>query len=152
MKKITSIIAIAAFVAVSVAGMTGVSAQTMSTMPTLYNQYGAAVNVASNVSLVAGWYYLAPGAAPANQVYYYGNGTYYQASTGTYGGSVGDPYGTANVSLSYVSPVGTPGLPNTGAGGGFVLAWSILFLSGLVTAAGIVYLVKARQGLVPKLQ
>ena len=113
MKKITSAFVSIAFLAASV-GMTAASAQTTATMPILYSQTGSAVNVASNTSLSAGWYYLQSNGSSASQVYYYGNGTYYNANTGQYGGSVGDPNGTAGVSLNYTS---TPGIPNTGAGG-----------------------------------
>lgn len=149
MKKITSILTIAAFFAVNVAGLTSVSAQSTATMPVLYNQNGIAVNTTSNTVLAAGWYYLAPGGAMANQVQYFGNGTFYQPSNGTYGGSVGDPYGTAGVSLNYVLPSMTPSVPNTGAGGTSALTWVTLALSALVAAGGLAYLVTAKHNYTP---
>lgn len=156
MKKIrtTSLLTIAAFLAYSVTALTSVNAQTVATMPTLYNQSGVAVNNMTNTYLSAGWYYLAPGAQASNQVYYYGNGTYYNANTQLYGGSVNDPNGTAGVSLGYVNSVNVnaPGIPNTGAGGNSTMVWTTLVLSGLVTAAGLAYLVNARKNLSLKTQ
>ena len=48
-----------------------------------YNQSGQAIN-SSGTSEPAGYYYLSNG----NQVYYYGNGTYYDTATETYGGMI----------------------------------------------------------------
>ena len=149
--KSTSIIALAAFFAVSVTAITSVSAQTMATMPTLYNQYGTAVNIATNTSLPAGTYFLAPGDSVTTEVQYYGNGMFYNPSAGIYGGSVNDPNGTAGVSLNYVSSVeNAPGIPNTGAGGESVAVWMTLIASGLVVLGGLAYLLNARQSLVLK--
>ena len=153
--KSTSIAVLAAILAVSMTAIGSASAQTAATMPTLYNQYGQSVNVASNTSLAAGWYYLAPGAVASTQVDYLGNGMYYNPTTQLYGGSVNDPSGTAGVALDYVSSVeNVPGIPNTGAGGEALAAWTLLVLSGMVAGAGIVYLAyarnSARKGLVLK--
>ncbi len=122
----------------------------MATMPTLYNSSGQPVNVNTTGPLAAGYYYLAPGAQ--HQVYYYGNGVYYDPSTGTYGGSsVYDPNGTAGVSLGYSAAVtsadyvsGTPGVPNTGMGGEATATWITLVLAGLIVAGGVTYLVRTR--------
>lgn len=153
MKKIksTSIIAFAAFLAVSVSAIGSVSAQAAATMPTLYNQYGVAVNVATNTSLAAGTYYLAPGDSAATQVQYYGNGMFYNPNTELYGGSVNDPNGTAGVILNYVASVeNAPGLPNTGAGGYALAVWTTLIISGTLAVAGLAYLMNARQSFVLK--
>jgi hypothetical protein len=152
MIKTTTVIVLAAFLAVSATGMTSVSAQTTATMPTLYSQSGVAMNVSTNTYLPAGWYFLQPGGAAASQVYYYGNGTFYNANTMTYGGSIGDPNGTAGVVLNYTSPVGTPGLPNTGAGGNSAMVWMTLILSGMVAVAGLAFLANSRPRLVLKRQ
>lgn len=123
----------------------------MATMPVLYNSSGQPVNVNSTGALAAGYYYLAPGSQ--QQVYYYGNGVFYNPATGTYGGSsVYDPNGTAGVSLGYSTAVtspsyttsGTPGVPNTGAGGEATATWITLILAGLIVAGGVTYLVRTR--------
>lgn len=124
------------------------------TMPVLYNQSGQAMNVNTTTALPAGYYYLGTGGT--HQVYYYGNGTYYDPSTGTYGGSaVNDPNGTAGVSLGYSSAVtapgyvtnangSAPGVPNTGAGGDATATWITLAISALIVAGGATYLVRTR--------
>lgn len=124
------------------------------TMPVLYNQSGQAMNVNTTGPLAAGYYYLGTGGT--HQVYYYGNGTYYDPSSGTYGGSaVNDPNGTSGVSLGYSSAVtapgyvtsgssNTPGVPNTGAGGDATATWITLAISGLIVAGGATYLVRTR--------
>jgi hypothetical protein len=118
------------------------------------------VNVNTTGPLAAGYYYLATGAQ--HQVYYYGNGVFYDPATGTYGGSaVYDANGTAGVSLGYSTAVtnpgyvtstgsasGTPGVPNTGAGGDATATWVTLAIAGLVVIGGIAYLVKTS----PKVQ
>ncbi len=118
-------------------------AQVQAVMPALYNQYGQQVNNANTLPLAAGTYYL-----QSNQtamVNYYGNGTYYDPTLGTYGGSaVNDPYGRAGVALGYVVSVGTtvtPTVPNTGSGGDSYVNWMLLIVSGMVVVAGGVYLV-----------
>jgi hypothetical protein len=109
-------------------------------MPALYNQAGEEVNNTST-PLIAGYYFLAPGASTNTEVYYYGNGTYYDSTTGTYGGSVADPDGTAGVTIN---SSGAPGVPDTGAGGDAGAVWLSLIASGLVVGLGAAYLVRAR--------
>jgi hypothetical protein len=109
------------------------------TMPVLYNQSGQAVNT-GNTAVPAGYYYLQTGGA-GTQVYYYGNGVYYNPAIGEYGGSVSDPNGTAGRELGYVvvgSTLATnnPGVPNTGNGGNAPGAWALLIVSGIVVLAG----------------
>ena len=111
-----------------------------STMPPLYNSSNTQVN-STSAYLPAGYYFLAGG----QQVYYYGNGTYYNATAGVYGGSVNNPNGLAGVSLGYVASASTvPGLPNTGAGGNALLNWMLLVASALVASAGLSYLIRSR--------
>ena len=122
-------------------------AQGTAVMPTLYNQSGVPVNTTANSSLPAGWYYTAPNGAAGNQVYYYGNGTYYNPTTMTYGGSVSDPSGLSGVVLNYSTAVqNTPGLPNTGFGGEAAAVWAVLILSGIVVIAGSAYLISNYNG------
>lgn len=117
-------------------------------MPTLYDQSGNPVN--ATVSKVpAGYYYLQTGGQ--HQVYYYGNGTYYDASTGTYGGSVSNPNGTSGAGLGYVPSTGTvvattPGVPNTGAGGDAPTNWTLLVGSGLAVLGGAAFLTYSLSG------
>jgi hypothetical protein len=143
MIKTTSIVALTSLIAFSLVGILSVSAQTEAVMPTLYTQSGVAVNTVPNTPLAAGWYFLQSNGSVASQVYYYGNGTYYSAANQSYGGSVGDPNGTAGVTLNYTVSNTTPGLPDTGAGGESAGAWVALILSGLVGLAGIAYLMTA---------
>lgn len=146
-------VALALAIVVIGAGSLGALAQTgtMAVMPTLYNQSGTAVN-SGNTALAAGWYYTQANGSSASQVYYYGNGTYYDPNTRMYGGSVGNPNGTAGVSLGYSGSVlavsGTPavpGVPNTGAGGMTSLNLAILLGSGLAVIVGAAYVIRARQ-------
>lgn len=107
-------------------------------MPTLYDQSGNPVNT-TNTHLQAGNYYLSTGGQ--HQVYYYGNGTYYDASIGQYGGSVSNPNGTSGAGLGYVNSTATvvasaPGVPNTGAGGDAPVTWAILVASALIVLIG----------------
>lgn len=118
-------------------------------MPVLYNANSQPVNVNTTGPLAAGYYYLSTGAV--QQVYYYGNGVYYNAATGVYGGSaVNNPNGTAGVALGYstdvTSPttVVTPGVPNTGAGGEAMATWITLIVAAVVVAGGVAYLVISR--------
>jgi hypothetical protein len=67
----------------------------MAVMPTLFNSNNTAVNTGTGF-LAAGYYNLG-----GHQVYYYGNGTFYDPSTQTYGGSISNPKGTAGTSLGY---------------------------------------------------
>lgn len=121
-------------------------AQTAATMPVFYNAQGQQVNGAGSAALPAGYYYLQPN-GQGQQVYYYGNGTYYDPSIGQYGGSVSNPNGTAGANLGYTNgTVGqydnttTPGVPNTGAGGGALAAWLTLILAGSAVVLGVMYL------------
>lgn len=64
-------------------------------MPALFNQNNSQVNGGTGY-LSAGYYYLGGGpSSGAVQVYYYGNGTFYNPNTMTYGGSITNPNGTA---------------------------------------------------------
>jgi hypothetical protein len=94
MKKLTFAV-LAAFVLVSAGVSASVHAQTYTT-PVFYDQNGNAVNP-NGTAEPAGYYYNSSG----QQVYYYGNGTYYNPSTGTYGGSV-------NPTTTYTAPGATP--------------------------------------------
>jgi hypothetical protein len=70
-------------------------------MPALYNQNGVVANIGSG-PLALGYYYLGgTSQSGADQVYYYGNGTYFDTVTMQYGGNVSDPSGTAGVSFNY---------------------------------------------------
>jgi hypothetical protein len=129
---------------VGVGGVSMVSAQSLATMPVLYNQNGAAVNTGAG-SLIAGYYFLGGSQAQGgHQVYYYGNGTFYDPTTLTYGGSVRDPSGTAGVNLGYGTTV-TPGLPNTGLGGDAATNWIVLGIMALVAVSGVTYLGMSRR-------
>ena len=143
--KSTSYAILAVAFVVSILVPTAAFAQTYATMPVLYNTSGQQVNAGSTTAVPAGYYYL--GLNSTQQVYYYGNGTYYNAATGTYGGSVSNPFGTAGANLGYVTS-GTavyPGVPNTGAGGGALATWVTLALASLIVASGVVYLWTTRK-------
>lgn len=118
-------------------------AQTQTTMPVFYNQTGQPVNT-GNTALPAGYYYLQSNGQ--GQVYYYGNGVYYDATAKTYGGSVHDPSGTAGVALNYAAGTVavTPTAPNTGLGGNAASVWAALVLSATVVLAGAAYIVTSR--------
>jgi hypothetical protein len=134
--------AVSATLILAAAGLAGaVVANAATTMPALYNSAGIEVNNGNTTPLATGYYYLAPGASLSTQVYYYGNGTYYDSTTGTYGGSVADPNGTAGVTINGSS---APGVPDTGAGGNAVAVAMTLLASGLVVAAGATYLFRSR--------
>jgi len=124
-----------------------VHAQSVATMPVIYNQAGAAVNMSTGY-LPAGYYYLGNNPAGTHQIYYYGNGTFYDPSIQQYGGSVGDPNGTYGVSLGYIIPSSTVGLPNTGAGGNSFSTWTLLIVSTLVAIVGASYMTTASRRLV----
>jgi hypothetical protein len=130
-------------VVVLAAGMSGVQAQnvTGTLMPVLYDQSGDEVNTASG-TLSAGWYYTQPSGNTNQQVYYYGNGTYYDPVTRTYGGSVLNPSGRAGFVITSTTPPPiptTPGVPNTGAGGDALLNWLLLISAAGLVGAMIVY-------------
>ncbi len=139
----TALLPLAASAQTTVSGVQAV-------MPVLYNAAGQTVNVNTTGPLAAGYYYLSPGAV--QQVYYYGNGVFYNAATGVYGGSaVNNPNGTAGVALGYSTDVTnpssvttTPGVPNTGAGGEAMATWITLVLAAVVVAGGVAYLVISR--------
>jgi hypothetical protein len=130
---------------ISFAGAMVASAQTVpeTTMPALYNSAGMEVNISNTAPLGAGYYYLAPGAQSNTQVYYYGNGTFVDQTTGIYGGSVSDPNGTVGVTLVYGTLEGTtvPGAPNTGVGGNSTAVWMTLIITSVLAIAGVSYLV-----------
>lgn len=119
-------------------------------MPTLYNQSGSPVNTGGG-SLAAGWYYLQGG----RQIYYYGNGTYYDPIAGTYGGSVNNPTGAAGANLyNFAQTPGTgtgtgtggtgvtPGLPNTGSADRAMYNWMTLAILGAIIITSLVYLAR----------
>ncbi len=142
-------IALAAVVAFGVgfSGTMMASAQTMNgtIMPALYNAAGMEVNM-NNTPLAAGYYFLAPNAQSTSQVYYNGDGTFVNQSTGLYAGSVSNPNGTAGVALVYgTRATGSVGAPNTGAGGDAAMVWTTLVATGLIAAAGASYLVINRK-------
>lgn len=119
------------------AGVAQAQTATTAVMPILYTSSGAPANT-NGGTLAPGYYFLAPG---GEQVYYYGNGTYYNPTTMTYGGSAGDPTGAAGTyTVSAVS--GTPGLqvPNTGAGGNALATYLTLAAALMVAGVGVVYL------------
>lgn len=140
---------IGAFMVASALMPLAASAQMAATMPVLYNSTGQVVNSGNTTALGAGYYFL--NANGTSQVYYYGNGTYYNAATGEYGGSVSNPLGTSGASLGYVNNTsvvtGTtyPGVPNTGVGGEAAATWTTLALSGLIVLLGSTYLVATRK-------
>jgi hypothetical protein len=101
MNTYTKVALFALTMVVSAGVMSAAFAQTTATMPVLYNQNNQAVNTGSGY-LAPGYYNLVNGNV-TNQVYYYGNGTFYNPSTQMYGGSVTDSSGTAGVALNYHS-------------------------------------------------
>jgi hypothetical protein len=127
------------------------------TMPVLYDQSGNAVNTGSGTTLSAGWYYTQPGGNASQQVYYYGNGTYYDPTTRMYGGSTQNPSGASGFVIPATGGTGTtgtgtgtgttgtgtgtvtPGVPNTGAGGDALLNWMLLLSAAGLLGAGVVY-------------
>ena len=144
MYKFTSYVATAAVIAAMIALPLAAFAQT-ATMPVLYNSAGVAVNQGNTTPLIAGYYFLAPGDQASTEVYYYGNGTYYDQTTGLYGGSVSDPNGTAGVALNYSASVtAVPSVPNTGVGGNAAIVWAILIVSGAIVCVGAAYLLADR--------
>ncbi len=140
--KFSKIVAVAAFAFVLLLA-NGAHAQTYGTMPALYNSTGGQVN-GSGTILAPGTYYLqSNGTMP---VTYFGDGTYYNPSTNTFGGSVYDPTGVAGL---YTIPVtsgttGSVGIPNTGAGGNASANMIALAVAGLAAVAGAAYLVRSR--------
>lgn len=141
MTRFTYLAVAAVIVSASLTFSASVHAQTNSvTFPVLYNSSGQAVNSGtSGTSLPAGYYFTSPG---GTQVYYYGNGTYYDPSTHLYGGTVNDPSGAAGVYYVNSSTGTVVGAPNTGAGGESPLMWFLLVASGIVAIGGISYLTR----------
>lgn len=131
---------IVAVLALVVGIATSVSAQMM---PTLYNSYGVEMNTVGGVPVPAGWYYTQPN-GQGTQVYYYGNGMFYNPSTGIYGGSIKNPNGTAGYNYGNYYAQGLPGVPNTGVGGEtgkmFMTLLGVLALS----FAGLLYATRPR--------
>lgn len=96
------------------------------TTPVFYSSAGGTAVNPGGTALAPGNYYAANG----DQVYYYGNGTYYDPTTGTYGGQA---FGTSAFA---------PGVPNTGAGGEAEATWLALFAALAVAAGGIAYITR----------
>ncbi len=147
--KISSLLSVFALALVLAFAGT-VHADTMGTMPVLYNASGAAVNT-SGTSLPAGTYYL--GTNATQPVTYFGDGSFFNPATGTYGGSVYNPTGRAGTFVipaqgEAVDPTGgtggAVGVPNTGAGGDSQMLWAVLGLSGLASVIGAAYLARSR--------
>ncbi|MDQ2933020.1 MAG: hypothetical protein M3Q80_01410 [bacterium] len=117
--------------------VSAVSAQTNS-MPALYDESGGQVNE-SNSSLPAGYYFLDADAGTDSRVYYFGNGTYFDLSTGGYGGEASNASGQAGVESS-AGVTMIPGVPNTGSGGQSPVLWLLLGLTGVLAITGMTYL------------
>lgn len=148
MKSLLYTFTLMTFLSMALIAPLSASAQVMATMPTLYNQNGVAVNVNNTSPLPAGYYYLQPSALASSQVYYYGNGTYYDESTHLFGGSINNSNGVAGVPLGYAvvtsTIVSSPGVPSTGVGGNAVTLWSIVIASVAVLVSGGAYLMNRR--------
>lgn len=143
MKKIVSIAVVTLLLTVVIGG--GVHAQTNSA-PVLYNQSGTVVNGfdSSANALTPGWYYTQTG----TPLYYYANGMYYDPSSQSYGGSILYPTADGPQSLNsgnFISGTGTstPGVPNTGLGGGALYGWLALIASAGIAVAGTSYLTRS---------
>ncbi len=109
-------------------------------MPILYNSSGVAMNTGTG-SLPAGYYFTAP--SGGMQVYYYGNGTFYNPTTGLYGGSVSNPSGRAGpISIAIAQVPTTPGVPNTGVGGNSAILWAELIVAVGLVIVGMTYLAR----------
>ncbi len=91
--------------------------------PVFFNQSGQMVNP-GGTALPIGYYYLQNG----NQIYYYGNGTYYNPTTQLYGGSVSGGINTTTV-----------GAPNTGMGGQVSINLLILATTALIFIGASMY-------------
>lgn len=153
-KAVASGVAIATLLPIAAFAQVGT---TVGQMPVLYSSTGTAMNTSGTSSLGAGYYYLSPG---GQQVYYFGNGTYYNPATGEYGGNIGNPTGRAGSYTATYYPVAqaptqtvpgvadnslTPGVPNTGAGGGSLAAWVTLVVSGVAMVGGLIALAWSRR-------
>ena len=91
MKILSSKLFIATLVVLgSISFALSANAQVAASTPIFYTQTGTVVNPGGSV-VPAGYYYL----ANHDQIYYYGNGTYYDPTTQTYGGHI---FGTTVVS------------------------------------------------------
>jgi hypothetical protein len=106
MKKLSSIILVTALIVVASLGVSVfVHAQTTGQTPVFYSQNGAVMN-SGGTALPAGTYYNQSG----QQVYYYGNGTYYTPATGLYGGTA-----FSSESAPVTTTTGTPIPASSGA-------------------------------------
>jgi hypothetical protein len=144
MNKITAILTSVLMMAVFAFLPVSASAQMSNTMPALYNESGDQVNDESGTKLSAGYYFLDSDASADSRVYYFGNGTFYNANTGTYGGHISNPNGTAGVTFADMTPVITPGVPNTGTGGPSLILILTLVLSGILAVTGLTYIASER--------
>jgi hypothetical protein len=159
MNYVSKLIIVTALVAVTALGVSSVNAQSV-TMPALYDQSGTQVNSANSTSrLQAGTYYLNNNGT--NEVYYYGNGNYYDPRTMTYWGTNTNSNGAAGTGIINLSAslaqtntntntgntgtgdtttgsdtTLTPGVPNTGAGGAALTNW--LLLIGSISALSLI--------------
>jgi hypothetical protein len=141
--KLTSMLSV--FALALVLTFAGTAQAATGVMPVLYNSSGVAVNTSGGV-LQAGTYYLGTGAT--QPVTYFGDGSFYNAATNMYGGSVYNPTGAAgiyNIPAQGEAPdPGPVGIPNTGAGGDAMGVWALLALSGSAAVAGAFYLARSR--------
>lgn len=143
--KFTSTLSVFVIAAALLFAGGAVQADTIGTMPVLYNSSGQAVNTSGGV-LPAGTYYL--GMNATQPVTYFGDGSFYNAATNLYGGSVYNPTGAAGTFViptqgEAIDPT-TVGVPNTGMGGDAANLWVTLALSGLAAAFGAYYIARSR--------
>lgn len=131
--KLTLLCSIVALFAVS-AFVGAVYAEEV-TMPILYNAEGVAVNTGDDV-LPEGYYFLDAGGN--REVYYYGDGTYYDLTTANYHGNSGNPTGKAGV---FTVNDTEAGVPNTGVGSASFRNWATFAMVALVVLAGGAYFV-----------
>lgn len=143
---ISKLIIVTALVLATALSVLSVNAQTY-TMPALYDQQGNQVNDADNTTpLNAGKYYL--NSNGTNEVYYYGNGNYYDPRTLIYWGTQTYTNGAEGATIMNLSQsiaqtnagntTVTPGVPNTGAGGAALTNW-LMLIGGLSALSLIVY-------------
>ncbi len=143
MIKFTSLVTGTLMLALSVLLPVAASAQISNTMPALYDASGDQVNDNNSTSLAAGYYFLDSDAEMNSRVYYFGNGTYYNANTGMYGGHISNPSGRGGATF-VDSMVVVPGVPNTGAGGQSPVLWLMLALTGILAITGMTYLISTQ--------
>ena len=124
--------------------MNTTSSNTTTNMPTFYDQAGNQVG-ANGASMPAGYYYLQTGGG--HQIYYYGNGTYYDPTTQTYGGMINGANGTTGSTggTGSTGSTGTVGFPNTGEGGNAAANWALIVTSGALAIGGAAYLTATRR-------